>query len=205
MEVKNLVETINRIEMSKEMEDRIIQNCYVQMEESIMSKKNKRCVFKNPMVTAASLVMCLFLTGVTALAVTGKLEGFFKDVIRWDGAVTGTTYEDATDEICIHVYSEIDDQLTVVVELVDSMMIPYSALEQMGMLSYEIIDKSGKIVHKGKEKELFDISEGSISMNISLMDIPEGNYKLKISEIVGSKKADQPLSIHGNWECEFVR
>ena len=35
-------------------------------------------------------------------------------------------------------------------------------------------------------------------------NVPEGSYKLRISEIVGSKKADQPLPIHGNWECEFV-
>lgn len=45
------------------------------------------------------LVLCLCLTGVTALAATGKLQGFFSDITGWNGAVVGTSYEQATKEL----------------------------------------------------------------------------------------------------------
>ena len=32
-----------------------------------------------------------------------------------------------------------------------------------------------------------------------------GTYKLIVSAFVAEKKAEQPLNIHGSWECEFTR
>ena len=83
MNKNEFVNKIRKIEMPKDMQRRIIENCYMEMEKKRMNK-----MFKRPMVVAASFALCVCLTGVTALAATGKLEGFFKDVKRWDGAVS---------------------------------------------------------------------------------------------------------------------
>ena len=50
---------------------------------------------------AVAAVLCVALIGVPAAA--GTFEGFFKDITRFDGAVVGVTYENATDEIRIEV------------------------------------------------------------------------------------------------------
>ena len=181
MEIKDLANTINKIEMPKEMEVRIMNKCYAKMEESVMEKKNRRNIFRNPMVAAASLAVCLCLTGVTALAATGKLQGVFKDIVRWDKTVIGTSYENATDEIDISAFSNGSDQLTVVVELNDPAKVPYSEFDYMGMLNYEIIDENGNVIKTGNETELCDIVSGNVSINILLESIPEGTYKLKIT------------------------
>lgn len=200
---KKLRKAIKSIKMSEEMEERILTKCYEKMEESAMSKRKSKTGLKNPMVAVASLAVCLCLTGVTVLAATGKLQGYFKDVVRWNKSVVGTTYENATDEINITAYSKAEGTISVIIELNDPTMVPYSEFESMGIVNYEIIDENGTVVMKGEETEVFDIVSGNVTADI-LLDIPEGNYKFVTTELVGSKKADQPLPIHGTWECEFV-
>ncbi len=56
--------------------------------------------------------VCISLTGVTTLAATGTLQGFFKDIMGWNGAVVGTIYEQASDEIELSVIG-VTDQLMV--------------------------------------------------------------------------------------------
>ena len=46
------------------------------------------------------VLLCAVLPN--AMAASGMLKGFFRDVKRPDGAVIGTTYEQATDEIAIN-------------------------------------------------------------------------------------------------------
>ena len=50
----------------------------------------------------------------------------------------------------------------------------------------------------------YKIVDGKAVMTISLDGIDSGDYKLLISSFVGSKKADQPLKISGDWECDFT-
>ena len=89
---KELKKKVNEIEMSDEMRSRIIRNCYLKMEEETMRKNKRTTFFRKPMVAVASLALCICLTGISAMAATGKLQGFFKDITRWDGAVVGTSY-----------------------------------------------------------------------------------------------------------------
>ena len=49
------------------------------------------------------------------------------------------------------------------------------------------------------------ITLGNANIKLSIENIPNGDYKLQITEIVGNKKADQPLTLYGIWECEFRR
>ena len=204
METKKLVEKLNEIKMSKELQERIIKNCYLEMEEKTMRKNTTKNFFKRPMAVAASLALSFGLMGVTALAATGKLEGFFKDIIRWDGAVTGTSYEQATDEVELSVMN-VSDELEIKVAMVNPVVVPYSVFELFGVESYQIVDVAGNVIIEGEPTEMVEVVDGKVNISISLDDISSGKYKLIVRQLVGSAKADQPIVLSGAWECEFVK
>lgn len=200
---KKCAEEVKKIEMPKEMRERILDNCYTEMEEMTMRKNNGKNVFRKPMVAAAVLVACLCVTGVGAMAATGKLTGIFQDVTGLFGAVTGTTYEKATDEIEMNI-TEVSDILVVEMEM-DGTKAPYRELETIEVGSYRIVSADGDVVAKDEMSTAAPIVDGTASVSVALPDVAAGTYKLVITELIGSKKADQPLPIHGEWECEFSR
>lgn len=214
MEKNLLAETVKKIELSEDRKERIIKNCYEKMEESVVSKnvqvknatkrETTRNCFKRPMVAVASLAICLCLTGVTALASTGKLQGFFKDIVRWDGAVTGTTYEQATEEVELYA-SVVSDVLAVEMIMINPNTVPYSTLETLGIGQYKIVDGNGNTIVEKGVTENAEVTDGKANVAISLSEMASGKYKLMVNTLVGGAKAEQPLAISGNWECEFVK
>lgn len=201
MEEKRLTKKVKEIEMSKEIQQRIIKNCYGKMEETTMKKTNK--LFMKPMALATTFAFCLCLTSVSALAVTGKLQGFFKDIIRIDGAVVGTTYEQATDEIDLNVIAT-SNELVVMVDILNPNKAPFSEFDSFGIKSYEIVDTNGNVVVKGNETSSTVILDGQATFTISLGNLGIGNYTLVVTEFVGNKKAEQPLVLSGTWTYEFT-
>ena len=202
MESKMLAEKIREIEMPEDMQARIMKKCR-NMEDEDMSKNTKH-TFKRPMVAVASLALCFCLTGVTALAATGKLQGFFRDITGWNGAVIGTAYEQATEEIELTV-AHVSDNLTVAINMVNPDVAPYRFLETFGLESYRIVDRNGNVVVEGDRTELTEVVDGQVNVAIPLERVPAGEYKLIVAEMVGGSKADQPLVISGNWECDFAK
>lgn len=213
MEIKDLSKKAKEIEMPKEMRERIIKNYYMEMEINDMNnmsktskthKNNTTKSFKKYMI-AASLALCVCLTGATTLAATGKLQGFFKDITRWDGAVVGTSYEQATDEINVSVIAATDE-LIVTAKMVNPTSAPYSFFETFGIESFEIVDSEGKTVIEGEYSttKMTEILRDKAIISIPLDNLATDTYKLIITEFVGASKADQPLVISGNWECEFI-
>ena len=67
MDKKKFVNKIKEIEMPKDMQQRIIEKCYIETE-----KKNMNKMFKKPMVAVASFALCVCLMGVTALAAVSR-------------------------------------------------------------------------------------------------------------------------------------
>ena len=204
MTEKNCLENLKEIEMPDDMKNRIVSKCKVELEEQKMSKRKINKFARRPMVAAASLVLCLCLAGATVLASTGKLQGFFKDVKRWDGAVVGTTYEQATDEIAVKI-TEVKEELTLEISMLDSNVAPYSVFELFGVKKYKIIDMDGKNIAEADDENMAELISGKVVVQIPLNNIAEGAYKLIISEMVGSAKADQPLVLSGIWEIEFTK
>ena len=200
-----LVKKVNEIEMPEAMQERIIRNCHDKFskEAKTMNNRAKYYFIRKPLVAVAALVLCFCLVGGAALAATGHLQGFFRDITKWGGAVTGTEYEQATDEIEINIVKAADG-VTVLVTLIYPDMAPYSELELLGIQEYEIVDQSGKVVIEGETTEMFEIYNGKANVSLPLENVPGGNYKVVVSGFVGSHKADKPLVIGGNWECEFV-
>lgn len=204
MTEKNCLENLKEIEMPDDMKNRIVSKCKVELEEQKMSKRKINKFARRPMVAAASLVLCLCLAGATVLASTGKLQGFFKDVKRWDGAVVGTTYEQATDEIAVKI-TEVKEELTLEISMLDSNVAPYSEFELFGVKNYKIIDMDGKNIAEADDENMAELISGKVVVQIPVNNIAEGAYKLIISEMVGSAKADQPLVLSGIWEIEFTK
>lgn len=213
MKMQKLSHEINQIEMPEEMKNRIMQQCsskmkmqnsshYVEMERKTM-RKNKKTLNK-PMVAAASLALCFCIIGGAALAASEKLEGYFKDIVRWDGAVVGTSYEQATDEINISVVPDADE-LIVTIEMLKFDAAPYAYFDNLGIGTYKITDENGTVVMEGEAADSSEIMEGKADCVISIDKLPGGNYKLVISGVIGSAKAEQPLVVNGIWECDFTR
>ena len=69
--------------------------------------------------------------------------------------------------------------------------------------TYQILEKTGTVVFKGTESPAVVIEEGQAAFHLPLEDLESGSYILMIDSFIGSKKADQPLPIYGNWEVDF--
>ncbi len=150
------------------------------------------------------MAACFCLVGITTLAATGNLEGFFKDITRWDGAVVGTSYEQATDEINLSVIS-VSDELTVMAEMVNPNIVPYMTFETFGIEDYKIVDVNGRVLVEGGATDFAEIEEGKTMIVIPISELPSGDYTLVVSGFVGSAKADQPMVLNGIWKCDFTR
>ena len=198
MDKKIFVNKIKEIEMPKDMQQRIIENCYIETEKKSMK------IIKRPMVAVASFAICVCLTGVSALAAIGKLDGFFRDIKHWDSAVVGTSYEQATDEVELNIV-EVSDKLVVEITMVNSNTAPYSFFEILGIKDYRIVDANDNVIVENKNLEMSVISGDKIYINVPLENVDDGEYTLMVNELVGSAKADQPLVLTGTWECDFVR
>lgn len=202
-----LKKKMEEIKMTGAMQERILQNCLKATEKertdlSMMEKKNNKRWFQKPLAVAAAFALCLTLGSVTALAANGKLEGFFKDITDWRGAVTGTTYEQATDEITVNVIAEAG-VLKVEAVFVEAEKAPYSEVEQLTIGKYRMIDANGNTVAQGDAGEAVPGQDGQADLTLDVEELPAGQYTLQLQSFIGSKKAEQPLSINGNWECEF--
>lgn len=201
MKYSNMKNVAEKIVMPEDMKIRIIANCKLRIsqtrKDSIM-KKNK--MFKRPAAVFAAMAICLSLS-VSAMAASGMLKGFFQDVKRPDGAIVGTTYEQATDEIALKVNVD-GDTLIAVASFTDKA--PFIA-EEMGIGDYQIVDGSGKVVKDGSYTEHAKIIDGKAEIIINLSDIDDGSYKLVVNSFVAYSKADQPLPVSGDWTCNFTK
>lgn len=201
MKYNNIKNIAEKIVMPEDMKIRIAENCKKQISQQrkeTTMKNNK--LFKKPAAVFATLAICLSLS-VSAMAASGLLKGFFQDVKRPDGAVIGTTYEQATDEIALKV--NIDgDTLAVIAAFTDKA--PFIAAE-MGIGNYQIVDGNGKVVKDGSYTELTKIIDGRAEIRIDISDIDNGSYKLIVTSFVAYNKADPPMAVNGDWACNFTK
>ena len=206
MEFENLKSAAQEITMPEEMKRRIAHNCKqieTTMEEHNMNNRKNTSFFRKPAAVFAALAVCLSLS-VTALAATGVLQGFFRDITNHSGAIVGTSYEQATNEIDMDVTVN-GNELTVLATFVNPNKFPYRESELLGIAEYQIMNAEGKIVQEGGTDKSTPVVNGQVSIVLELNDIETGSYKLVVNSFVSEKKADQPLNISGNWECEFSK
>ena len=161
-------------------------------------KNRVNFTFKKAVSIAAVIALCL-----CASVAAANHFGAFRDITSWTGAVTGTEYVQATNEIDVSATVE-QGVLTVTAVFLSPDTAPYHEEESLRIGRYQIVNASGKVVADGEGDAFVEIVDGVAVMPLSLDGTNRGTYTLRIHSFVGSKKADQPLNISGDWECVFT-
>jgi len=182
------------------------------MEERTMSKP--KITTKRTLAIAAVLALCLVVVCMTPLA--SSIRGFFSDIIRFDGAVIGTQYENATNDIKVDVLEVTSENGNVIIPLELSFENPTEApfpyIQEVAVSEYKIVDSNNKEIIKTKvsatDGKKGTINNGKVLVNLSLNDtkLKSGEeYTIVIEKMYGLAKADAPLHITGTWKCNFIR
>ena len=167
-----------------------------------MNTSRKNTFFRKPAVVFAAVILCLSLS-VTAVAASDVVKGSFRDITNWQGAIVGTSYEQATDEINMRV-SVNDGELTALATFCIPQEFPYREIEKLGIAAYRIVNTDGKVVAEGSA-ESTQVVNGQAAIRIKVDNIDAGSYTLVVTAFVGEQKAEQSLNINGCWECTFSK
>ena len=182
------------------------------MEARTMSKP--KITTKRTLAIAAVLALCLVTVCMTPLA--SSIRGFFSDIIRFDGAIIGTQYENATNDIKIDVLEVTSENGNVIIPLELSFENPTEApfpyIQEVAVSEYKIVDSNNKEIIKTKvsatDGKKGTINNDKVLVNLSLNDakLKSGEqYTIVIEKMYGLSKADAPLHITGTWKCNFIR
>lgn len=181
------------------------------MEQAIKEQKGTIIPMKSHRKAIAA-VAALFLTvGIFAgsnTALAKDIRGFFSDVVRFDGAVVGTEYHNATDEIAVTAEA-VDNTVTVNVQFLYPNDAPYASIFMTGLSLRNVIltNSSEETLMTIEETEITPIENGFVSVDIPMgtVTLSSGTeYTLVFDTAVGHAKADQPLPMSGNWSCTFI-
>ena len=182
------------------------------MEERTMSKP--KTTIKRTMAIVAVLALCLVIVCVTPLA--SSIRGFFSDIVRFDGAITGTKYENATNDIKVDVLDLTSENGNIIIPLdltfENLTEAPFPYIQEIAIAEYKIFDSNNKEVIKTKlsseDGDKGTISDGKVLVNLSIDDtkLKSGEeYTIVIEKMYGLAKADAPLHITGTWKYNFIR
>ena len=182
------------------------------MEERTMSKP--KITMKKTLAIAAVLALCLVVVCMTPLA--NSIKGFFSDIVRFDGAITGTRYENATNDIKIDVLELTSENGEVIIPLEltfeNPTEAPFPYIQEVAISEYKILDSGNKEIIKTKlsaeDGEKGSVTDGEVLVNLSIDDakFKSGEeYTIVIDKMYGLSKADAPLHITGTWSCKFIR
>ena len=182
------------------------------MEERTMSKP--KITIKRALALVAVLALCLVTVCMTPLA--SSIKGFFSDIIRFDGAITGTQYENATNDIKVDVLETTSENGNVIipVELTfeNPTEAPFPYIQEVAISEYKILDSNNKEIIKTKlsaeDGDKGTVSDGKVLVNLSLNEAKLNSgeeYTIVIEKMYGLAKADAPLHITGTWKCSFIR
>lgn len=169
--------------------------------------KSPKAVWRRAAIAVAA-VLCVALIGIPAAA--GAISGFYRDIIRFDGAVVGLTYENATDEISIEVSEADASGMSVEITLLEmGVKEPYKYLTggQMALGDFRILDFRGEEVYsaEGIGEQSASIEDGRAVISCVIeQPLSAGEYTLVVESVYGLQKAEQPLKMSGHWEIGFV-
>ena len=183
------------------------------MEEKNMSRQTNKSWIRKTVAIAAVLALCIMTVTLTPIA--NSLKGFFKDITRFDGAITGTEYTNATNDIKIDTL-EINTEngqilLPLDITFETKTEAPFPYIQEIAIAEYKILDNEHKEITKIKtdadESVKGTVTDGKILVNIPLDNKLKENetYFIQIDKMYGLSKADAPLHITGTWKCEFTR
>ena len=184
------------------------------MEVNTMSKPKGRITIKRTLAIVAVLALCVITVTMTPLA--NSIKGFFSDIVRFDGAITGTRYENATNDIKVDILELTSENGNIIIPLVltfeNPTEAPFPYIQEVAISEYRILDANNKEIEKvrvsAEDGDKGTVNEGNVLVNLLLNDteFEKGKeYKIVIEKMYGLAKAEAPLHITGSWECEFVK
>ncbi|HCQ90505.1 MAG TPA: hypothetical protein DIU45_13185 [Clostridium sp.] len=232
--MKRIIEReLDNIEIPKELHER--SKIGIQKASSEIKGENKMNKYiKRVAGLAAALVLSIGLIAVNNSTLANSIKGFFKDITSWNGAITGSEYVQATEEIDIKVSNSIVESnkvlLPIEVTLKNINEAPFNVIEALTIGKFKIIDSSDNEINNGeiqiesisKENYSFEIDdENNLLTEIESQDLSNrkfianlvinkeqlssgDKYILIIESFYGHKKADAPIEIKGNWELDFI-
>lgn len=171
----------------------------------------KVAVAATVLLCAGSVCLCMPSSAVS-------IGGFYQDIVRWwDGAIVGTEYENATEEIQVEASSAVVDKngklaipLTITLsEMGKKEPYRYLADGEIALGDYQIIDASGVELYAaiGQQEAAGELADGAavFLQPAGIETLAKGTtYTLVIDAIYGLQKAEQPLKMSGHWECQFT-
>ena len=174
---------------------------------TVRGKGKSKALTSIKTVALSAAVLCLALVFICAVAV-GQ-GGHFKDVFRFDGAVVGTEYVNASTEVSFSVISAEQQRDAWVLDLEfsvkDKSAFPWREAETINVTSICITDAEEN-QHRLHITQNADLHNGKAVFSVSLdgVSIKSGAYyTLEINEFQCVKKADAPLVVKGIWKCGF--
>ena len=199
MNERGLKQAIAEIRMPEEMRKRILRKCRC-------ANATARRSMPRTVLIAATLMLS---AAVVLAAGTG---GMFEDVKNWQGAVVGTRYVQASDEIFVQAEPAVTDgeswKMKVNVGFALPEEFPYRAIEALDIGTISVLDAQERTVACTvvEQAESAAISDGKAQFELRLEGTPltsGSSYVLQIESFYGLSKADQPLEITGKWRAEF--
>lgn len=189
MNSTHISEALNMIE-----EDMLIHTEGLRSRES--QNRSRRIAPKIIAVAAAAFALC----SVSAFAAING--GIFTDIKNWNGAITGTRYENATEEIAVCV-AAANDMLNVQLDFIDADKAPYPYIEGIAISRYTISDSVGNVIINGTSDTVNVVDNMQVSAAIPIGQLESGEYTITITELTASSKADADLIISAEWKCDF--
>jgi len=151
-------------------------------------------------IAAAAAVLTVAVCGVAGLAAIKG--GYFSDEKNIFGAVTGTRYEQATEEISVSAQTN-GIYVDISIELLNIGEAPYCYLETLAIGEYSLTDDSGATTDIDLAEIQAAISDGKAVVSVPVSSLNDGRYSLEITQLIAGKKADADLIITGRWDVGF--
>lgn len=199
MKYEMLKKEAKKITMPEDVRHRILKKCQQQIVEQTACRRSFQSGRMLRLLAAAAILLSL---SISALAASGVLKGHFRDIKNIFGAVVGTSYEQATDEITIEACFR-DGNVTVRTTFLRPQEAPYREAECIAITDYQILADDDHVIAEGPATDFVPVTDGQAVIPIPIHKLEAGNYRLLVCIFTADKKADQPLEIHGTWECTF--
>ena len=199
---EHIASQLNEIPIPTNLHDR----CELGIDRAAYEQKGQITMLKFRKSTVAAAVALVLTFGLlTAGAVTyaDSIRGAFSDVTRFDGAVVGTEYHDATEEIEVTAEA-VSDTVIANTRFLYPADAPYAFISELSLRNVTLTDSSGAKLLTVAETEITPINNGSVSITIPMGTVTlsaDEAYTLTFDTAVGHAKAEQPLPMSGNWSC----
>ena len=195
---------LNQINIPNSLHSR----CEAGFNEAMTEQKGRIMMFNSKKKALAAAIALVLMVGVigTGTAFADSIRGFFTDVKNPTGAIIGTRYNNATEEITVTAKAD-SEAVTVHLDFLFPNEAPYGFISEVSVKNVVITGSNGAKLLTVDETKRTVITDGTASISIPLGTLQlntNTEYTIIFDTVVGHEKADQPLPMGGTWRCTFT-